>query len=248
MQEPSFFFDVTRAARDPDLASTLEAFGCERWYTRPLPVDRPGLVLDYEGARLFCPDIKPQYWHPGMAHLRLKRPKDPLLSALDCKRGDAVLDCTMGMGHDALVLSARGLAVTALELCAPIALFTNLGMIHYRPDLARRIHIRRTDFREALAAYPDKSFDAVYLDPMFAKSAASLRGFTWSMMRHIGLADMRYTPEDIRHACRIARCTVLLKLSPMEPPPDISDIPEVGLVGSRKVKFAKWTLNEAGLG
>ncbi len=243
VKKPSFFFDITRSAREPEFAPLLEVFGCTRWLTRPLPTNQPGLVLDFEGVRLFSPETKPQYWHPGMAHLRLKRPQDPLISALGCAVGDSILDCTMGMGHDALVMSAAGCSITALETCAPILFFTNQGISHYRYELAQRIHMRRVDYREALAAYPDNHFDSVYLDPMFAKTTKSLRGFTWSMMRHIGLADARYTFSDIRHAYRVARSTVLLKLSPMEPLPEIPDLPQPQLVGSRKVKFAKWHIN-----
>lgn len=240
---PSFFYDITKSAREPELAPLLEALGCTRWLTRPLPQGQPGLVLDFEGVRLFSPQIKPQYWHPGMAHLRLKRANDPLISALDCSVGDAVLDCTMGMGHDALVLSAAGFQITALEKCGPILFFTNQGIAHYRHELSQRIHMRRVDFQHALAAYPDNQFEAVYLDPMFAKTKKSLRAFTWSMMRNIGLADARYTASDIRHAYRVARSTVLLKLSPMEPPPHIPELPPAQLVGSRQVKFAKWLVN-----
>jgi hypothetical protein len=248
VSQPLFFFDVTRAARDPHLASLLHAFGCERWASRPLPTERPGLVLDYEGVRLFSPGIKPQYWHPGMAHLRLKRDHDPLRTALNCKAGDSVLDCTMGMGHDAMVLSAVGIRVTALEMCAPLLLYSNQGMWCYRPDLAQNISVRRTDYRTALAGYPDNSFDAVYLDPMFDQSAQELKGFTWSMMRHIGLANVRYTHADIEHAYRVARSSVVLKLSPTEPRPQLPSLPDCQLGGSRRVKFAKWRVNSLGLG
>lgn len=153
----------------------------------------------------------------------------------------------MGMGHDALVLSAVGVRVTALEMCAPILLYSNQGIWHYRSDLAQNITMRRADYRTALASYPDRSFDAVYLDPMFDQSAQELKGFTWSMMRHIGLADVRYTHEDIEHAHRVARSSVVLKLSPTEPRPWIPNLPECKLTGSRRVKFAKWTVNSMGL-
>ena len=49
-----------------------------------------------------------------MAHLRLKRAQDPLISAIGCNVGDTILDCTMGMGHDALVLSAAGCVTASL--------------------------------------------------------------------------------------------------------------------------------------
>ncbi|MGB0648175.1 MAG: class I SAM-dependent methyltransferase [Bradymonadia bacterium] len=240
MFNDTFFYAVTDSARRPELSQLLEDIGCVHWKTRPLPSDRPGLVLDFEGLRLFTPDVKPQYWHPGMAHLRLRRKHDPLLTALDCQRGERVLDCTMGLGHDTMVMSNAGLQVTALEQCAPLTVFTNQGIHEYRPSLMKRIQMRCTDFKHALMIAQTDQYDAVYLDPMFDKNAHTLKGFAWSMMRKLGLSGERFSHADIRHAYRVARTTVVLKLSPLEKPPMIEGLPPPSLEGSRRVKFARW--------
>ena len=62
-------------------------------------VAKEKLVVDTPDGELF--------FHPGMAHLRLKNLRhgqsDHLLNALGVTDGARVLDCTLGMGADAIV-------------------------------------------------------------------------------------------------------------------------------------------------
>jgi len=48
-------------------------------------------------------------WHPNMAKLRLlnlqRNGQDPLLHAVQPRPGDQILDCTLGLGADSLVLA-----------------------------------------------------------------------------------------------------------------------------------------------
>ena len=237
----SFFLGTTKAGDSVRLQLISEWLDCEPHVERPWPAARAGLVHDFEGWRLFSPSVKPQYWHPGMAHLRLKRPKDPLTDVINAPQQARILDCTLGMGHDAMVLSNAGYQVTGIEQCAPLLFFTNQGLLRYRPDLAGRITYRCGRFERCLTHYADGSFHSVYLDPMFEKTSKRLDGFTWSMMRTLGLSDTRYSQADIREAFRIASHAVVLKLSPFEPPPEIAGLPKATLCGSRRVKFAKWS-------
>ena len=100
--------------------------------------------------------------------------------------------------------------------------------------------MRCTNFKDALRIAHSNQYDAVYLDPMFDKNAQSLKGFTWSVMRHLGLQGERFSDADIRNAFRVARSSVVLKLSPFEKPPIIEGLPAPRLEGSRRVKFARW--------
>ena len=51
-------------------------------------------------------------FHPSMGFVRLKRvlngKPDPMLEASGMEEGDSVLDCTAGLGADALVFSGKG--------------------------------------------------------------------------------------------------------------------------------------------
>ena len=237
----SFFIGATKAGETINLTRTAEWLHCEPQFKRPWPTSHTGLVHDFEGWRLFSPTVKPQYWHPGMSHLRLKRPRDPLTDVIGAAEGARVLDCTLGMGHDALVLSNAGYRVTGIEQCAPLLFFTNQGLLKYRPDLARTMTFRCGRFESFLATSPPNAFHTIYLDPMFEKTSKRLDGFTWSMMRTLGLSDSRYTHDDIRNAFRIAEQQVVLKLSPFERPPLVDGLPTPLLCGSRRVKFAKWS-------
>ena len=235
-----FFIGHTDAA-DTDLAGRLEAWLGRRYTSkRPWPKRQPGLVLDAQGLRLFTPNHKPQYWHPGMAHLRQKRTNDPLVTALALPRNSKVIDCTFGMGHDSLVLAHFGHRVAAFEISAPLLTFSAFGLNAYRPELGKFISVSCCDYRKRLRKESSNSVDAVYLDPMFAASKKRLDGFTWSVMRDLGLQKSRWSPNDIREAYRVASRTVLLKLSPFEHPPLIDGLPKPSLEGSHRVKFAKW--------
>ncbi len=239
MPRPRFFFATSRRARVPEarvpaLAAWLDA---DPILDRPLPRDRPGLVLDGRGLCLYTPGQKPHLWHPGMAHRRLRLAVDPLVRLLDLRRGESALDCTLGLGHDALVLATAGARVLALETFAPMLAFTLTGLAAH--SLAgRRVHARRVDHAAWLAAAPDRSFDHVYLDPMFPPDQGG-PSTTWSMLRTFAVGP-RLTDAVLRDALRVARRTVVLKLAPDEPAPDLPGAPPLTVEGSNRVHYGVW--------
>ena len=237
----NFFVGATKAAADTDLMTLAQWLACAPCYQRPWPKTEIGLVADFEGLRLFSPGMKPQYWHPGMAHLRMKRNEDPLIKVIAAPKGAQILDCTLGMGHDSLVLTKAGYRVTGIEQCAPLLYFTNQGIHKYQAALARRITFRFGRFERFLTDSEPRLFHTVYLDPMFEKTSKRLDGFTWSMMRTLGLSDSRYTHSDLRAAFKVCTHHVILKLSPFEAPPVVEGLPAPILCGSRRVKYAKWS-------
>ena len=163
------------------------------------------------------------YFHPGMAHLRLKNLRhgesDHLLRALDVADGARVLDCTLGMGADAIVESfAAGKKgeVVALEKNPVVALLIAHGLQtdegEHPTTLAamRRVRVVCADYEDFLREQADDSFDAVYFDPMFRHPFTESAGI--HPLRF--LADPRpVSVEAIGEARRVARRRVVLKES-----------------------------------
>ncbi len=164
-------------------------------------------------------------WSPGMGALRLKRylderagrrgpdptTHDPFLDAASLEPGDAVLDCTAGLGADALVAAAatgpRG-QVLGLEASRPLAAWTGEGLRRFRAEATRRVEIRCADHLEFLRAAPARSFDVVVFDPMFRHARAEPGGF--EVVRR--LSDARpLAPEALLEARRVARRWVVVK-------------------------------------
>ncbi|HCF48673.1 MAG TPA: hypothetical protein DER60_00205 [Syntrophomonas sp.] len=160
------------------------------------------------------------FFHPSMAKVRLsayrrKDQPDPLIEAARVKPGDLILDCTMGLGADSIVLAyfAQG-QVTALESSPAIAYTIKWGMRLYDSrmpwldEAVHRIKVQAIDHLCYLQSLPDKSFDLVYFDPMFRKPL--LKSETLSPIRMLG-DSLPLSEQAISEAGRVARKRVLLK-------------------------------------
>lgn len=161
------------------------------------------------------------FFHPGMAHLRIKNlllgHGDHLVRALGLTEGLHVLDCTLGTGADAIVESfavGESGRVTALESNALIAAVIADGLAHALGDnyemhaAMRRIQVHHADALTFLRAAAEDSYDVVYFDPMFRRPLHESAGM--NALR--GLADLRaLTEETIAEARRVARCRVVMK-------------------------------------
>ncbi|WP_219837540.1 class I SAM-dependent methyltransferase [Paenibacillus sp. R14(2021)] len=179
------------------------------------------LVADDRGLRYYENSEEPLYFHPSMAYVRVKRMRkgesDPLITLTGCQPGDVVIDCTAGLGSDAIVFAyAAGKAgsVTALESERMLYTVVREGLRSYHTEhgdvneALRRIQMQCIDHLSYLSAQPDKSADIVYFDPMFrqplhdSSALAPLRG----------LANSSALSEaSIREALRVARKCVVLK-------------------------------------
>jgi hypothetical protein len=164
-------------------------------------------------------------WSPGMGALRAKRiakqlagagradgtDRDPFFEAAGIRPGDAVLDCTLGLGADALVAAVgAGPAgrVVGIEGSAPLAAWTGEGLARSALPGAERVEVRVGDHAALLASLPDRSFDVVCFDPMFRHARAQPGGF--DVVR--ALADARpLSREAVDEARRVARRWVLVK-------------------------------------
>ena len=161
------------------------------------------------------------FFHPSLAKQRIaglrKDERDPMVQAMELRPGDRVLDCTLGLGADAIVASycvgAEG-AVIGVENVAVIAEILSRGLSVFRSDLTilneamRRVHVICADHLEYLQAQASDSFDVVYFDPMFATPLYESR----PLLPLRKLADHRpLRAEAIQEATRVARRRVLVK-------------------------------------
>lgn len=120
------------------------------------------------------------FFHPNMAKIRLRdllsgKP-DQMAKAMDLSSGDIVLDCTLGLGADALVesfVTGPTGQVIGLEKVPVIALVAQKGFQKYIDNnkvinqALRRIKVINADFNEFLKDASTNSYDVVYFDPMF---------------------------------------------------------------------------------
>jgi 16S rRNA (guanine1516-N2)-methyltransferase len=180
------------------------------------------LVLSARGATLLV-DGEERRWSPGMGLLRARRARarrrgegdattrDTFLEAAGIRDGDAVLDCTLGLGADALVAAVAagaGGRVVGIEASPALAAWVAEGLRRLPDAAAARVEVRAGDHAAVLAALPDRSFDVVVFDPMFRHARAEPAGF--DLVRR--LADPRpLSPEALADARRVARRWVLVK-------------------------------------
>lgn len=177
-------------------------------------VDCPPTFLSSDGGLRY-------YYHPGMALSRIRNLKqglgDPMVSAMGLDVGEAVLDCTLGRGSDAVVASfvvgPTG-RVVGVESSPLIAELTIHGLQTYQaPNRAltpafRRVQARREDHLSYLKATPDKAFDVVYFDPLFEEPVEA----SSAMVPLRPLADASPLTDDaIAEARRVARRCVVIK-------------------------------------
>ncbi|OQB47544.1 MAG: Ribosomal RNA small subunit methyltransferase J [Firmicutes bacterium ADurb.Bin153] len=195
------------------------------------------LVFETESVRLircsFGKETCSLRFHPSTAPLRIAQAKagkeDVMVGAMRLRKGDSVLDCTMGLGSDALVAAwtvGESGHVVALEASRPIYLAMDYGMRGYRADAdvasaASRIERINEGYSPYLRGCGDGSFDVVYMDPMFARPVPgtpvdSLR--TWAVAGMPG-------HEDLEHALKAARRRVVIKVRKGEAEKDLRALP-----------------------
>lgn len=179
------------------------------------------LVVLQGKVRLFRPDSPLLEFHPSMGFVRAKRvlngEADPMLEAGAVLEGDTVIDCTAGLGTDALVFSVavgKSGRVIACESSLPLYTLLVEGMSQYESikpainEAFRRIELRHANHLDLLRSLPDRSCDTVYFDPMFREP----------MMDSSGIKPLRdyanhnaLDEQSIIEAKRVARKRVVMK-------------------------------------
>ncbi len=168
---------------------------------------------DHQGRRFF--------FHPSMASLRVQAmargEADPLVEVAGLQPGDYVLDCTLGMGADAIVsavaVGEQG-RVVGLESIPSICVLVKHGLKTYQTDDKllekgmRSIEVICGDHRQFLSSCEDRSFDVIFFDPMFRQTVSASSAMT--ALKQLANADPLDT-ETIEEAVRVARRRVVLK-------------------------------------
>jgi 16S rRNA G966 N2-methylase RsmD len=178
-----------------------------------LVVSRERIIYSYPGGEFF--------FHPGMAKLRINEilngKTDQMIKALDPSPGSTILDCTLGLGSDAIVASFINDTgeVTGIE-CSPIlSLIVREGLAGYSRGVSqglkkamRRITVKCANYNDYLKNLPDRSVDIVYFDPMFRNPGK--KSSAMEAMRP--LTDKSPLSRDaIEEALRVARRRVVIK-------------------------------------
>lgn len=181
------------------------------------------LVLAEDQPRLYVRGYdKPYFFHPGMSVLRiksmLKGDNDVMIEVAELKKGDAFLDCTLGLAADAITASyivGEGGKVVGIESVPLIAELTKWGLQHWQQDdvahfdaALRRIKVISANHYDYLKQLPDESFDVVYFDPMFRLPVSE----------SVGIASLRTVANTsalqdrvIKEALRVSRRKVMMK-------------------------------------
>ncbi len=161
-------------------------------------------------------------YHPNTAALRilslLRGDGSPLADTMQLRPGDQILDCTCGLGADAITAAhivGQSGQVRALESSQLLALLVQHGMatyVHPTTDAVteamRRVEVEHADYANILPTLPDNSFDIVYFDPMFQSTIDTANGL--DIVRLFAQSGGPQ-PEDIAHATRVARRCVVMK-------------------------------------
>ena len=165
------------------------------------------------------------HWHPSMAIPRFRRlmegGEDVFLTAASLEEGDRVLDCTLGLGADALLAAwavGEAGAVTGLEASPAIALITEWGLKHEAPKLDRRkapmkavsgrITVLQEEAHAYLATQAENSWDVIYFDPMFKAPNEKSNGV--NSLRPLASYEP-FGVETLTEALRACRKRVVLK-------------------------------------
>lgn len=164
------------------------------------------LVLEEKNGQRF-------FFHPDTAILRIKSRRDPLLELLGPDK-QTVLDCTMGLASDSIVLASAGHQVTAFESSQLIHFMVSRGLKEFDSgndavnQAMRSIQTIWTDSLNYLQSQADRSVDVIYVDPMFSQEITesdNLDGLK-------PFANYSALSEDFLKECRrVARRKIIIK-------------------------------------
>ena len=180
-----------------------------------LVVGKERLELYRNGAE------RPFFFHPNLAFIRIKRlmegETDPYIQTAGIIPGSTVLDCTLGLGADAVTAAyAAGPQgnVTACETEPLLAYMVQEGLKVWRSgsdaiDRAMRsVNVIQEPYMDILKRLPDNSFDVVYFDPMFEQPIEGSKGI--EALGRFAARDA-LTEKAVIEAKRVAAKRVVLK-------------------------------------
>jgi 16S rRNA (guanine1516-N2)-methyltransferase len=163
----------------------------------------------------------PFFFHPDMAMLRIKRllngDNDLMVTACGLHPGMGFLDCTLGMGSDALVAShvvGESGHVVGIESEPILACVVQSGLADYDTQhehinsAMRRIEVVCSNHLTFLQNCENNKFDVVYFDPMF--HAPIMHSASFAPLRPFA-NYARLSRDVIEEAKRVAAQRVVMK-------------------------------------
>ncbi|HEX3030654.1 MAG TPA: class I SAM-dependent methyltransferase [Bacillota bacterium] len=187
------------------------------------------IVVGRERTRLLLGG-RAYYFHPNMAKLRLQNlvrgEMDQFVQATGLEKGSSLLDCTLGLGADAIVAShvagPEG-RVVGLECTPVLGMLVKEGFSKYNGlkgnrqnpvlqqalvEAMRRITVNISDSFEYLSKLQDCSFDIIYFDPMFRHTRE--QSSAMDLLRMLG-SNQPLTTSLLDQARRVAAKRVVVK-------------------------------------
>lgn len=225
---------VTTAGRPDDISMSLASKACEELAVNFEPRKKRSVAKISEALNAnvivagknryeYYPKGAnvPFFFHPNSAAFRLKRiargEHDPFLDACQLAEGDSFLDCTLGIGSDAMVaafaVGASG-SIMGLEADPNVAFIVRKGMESYDTselpltECMRQITVIQREALEYLKEQQSDSFDVVYMDPMFEEVIEESNNF--EALRAAG-SHLALTEQWVAEALRVAKKRVVLK-------------------------------------
>ncbi|RFU60032.1 class I SAM-dependent methyltransferase [Bacillus sp. V59.32b] len=180
------------------------------------------LVIGRQRLELYkVNQAEPFFFHPNVAMLRIKRllkgEQDPFVYAAGIQNGSSVLDCTLGLGADAIVASfvaGKNGIVQGIEESSLLSFVVKQGLEEWSSgneaidQAIRRVIVKTSNHLDVLRSISAGSFDVVYFDPMFEENIVGsdgIRSLTYFAVKDELLA------ETIEEAKRVAKQKVVLK-------------------------------------
>lgn len=175
--------------------------------------DKNGQLVIRSGDSVF-------FFHPGMSKVRLKNIKlqdsDYLINSMGLTGRETVLDTTLGLGNEALLIAnflPEG-RVIGLEASEHIFRIVSHGLEHYPysddwiKEAASRVEVYNVDLREFVRTCSNDSYDIVYCDPMF--DTPQYRSHSINPLRAFASYE-RINREDVSEMLRVSSKRLILK-------------------------------------
>lgn len=173
-----------------------------------------GVLVVYKNKLSYFEDDSELFFHLDTTALKIKNSDNEPLVEIIKEKEQSILDCTMGLAGDSILLSYYGHKVISLEKNNIIHLITTNGLKNYiSPNVEinkamRKIKTYNVDCLDYLKNCPDASFDIIYFDPMFSHNITESR----NLEGILPLADTTFPYEEfIKEAKRVARKKIIVK-------------------------------------
>lgn len=173
-----------------------------------------GVVVVYKNKISYFEGNDELFFHPDTTSLKIKNNDNEPLIDIISEKNQTVLDATMGLAGDSIILSYYEHKVTALEKNPIIHFIVSEGLKNYistNEDITeamRKITTHNIDALTFLKKCEKNSFDVIYCDPMFShniEESTNLAG-----IEH--LAEYTFPIKDfLKEAVRVAKKKIIIK-------------------------------------